>query len=184
MPTTRKPARQLSYPRLRSLWATSHPCFPARKRRSLSPSSPSVPLPPGLEPHPEGAAPDYSAKRVCQLVWLSARTISIRGDSCKLAPRFIGPFPIMKIINPVMVWLKLPTAMRIHPIFHVSQIKPCTTSSLQLPGGPPTPPRIISGAPALTCGACSMFSVKAVASSTLSTGRVMGRRNVHRFYLG
>lgn len=42
MPTTRKPARQLSYPRLRSLWATRHPCFPARKRRSLSPLSSTI----------------------------------------------------------------------------------------------------------------------------------------------
>ena len=66
------------------------------------------------------------------LVWLATKKIPIWGEARKLAPRFIGPFPITKKINPITICLKLPTSMRIHPVFHVSQVKP-HTSPLQPP---------------------------------------------------
>ncbi|KAI3351468.1 hypothetical protein L3Q82_020314, partial [Scortum barcoo] len=73
----------------------------------------------------------------------------LRVESKKLAPKFIGPFLIQRIINPVAIRLKLPRSMRVHPTFHVSRIKPVCESPLCPPTPPPPPPRIIDGGPAL-----------------------------------
>uniref|UniRef100_A0A8C7WS78 Chromo domain-containing protein n=1 Tax=Oryzias sinensis TaxID=183150 RepID=A0A8C7WS78_9TELE len=93
------------------------------------------------------AAPNYQPG---QKVWLSSKNIPLQVTSRKLAPRYIGPYIIDDIINPSCVKLRLPAALKIHPSFHVSQIKPFQESSLCPPSASPPPARLIDGAPAFT----------------------------------
>ncbi|XP_057184954.1 uncharacterized protein LOC130551393 isoform X2 [Triplophysa rosa] len=96
------------------------------------------------------SAPAY----VCgQQVWLSSKDLPLRVPSHKLAPRFIGPFRIAKVVNPVTVRLKLPPTLgRVHPVYHVSRVKPVVTSHLNPASSRPTPPppRLVDDIPAYT----------------------------------
>jgi hypothetical protein len=48
------------------------------------------------------------------------------GVKGKLAPRYIGPFPILERCGPVAYRLQLPeTLSMVHNVFHVSQFKKC-----------------------------------------------------------
>lgn len=68
--------------------------------------------------------------QVGQSVWLSTRDLPLKISCQKLAPRFVGPFPISWVLNPVAVWLKLPRVLRLHPTFHASRLKPVWACSL------------------------------------------------------
>uniref|UniRef100_A0A3B3H296 Gypsy retrotransposon integrase-like protein 1 n=1 Tax=Oryzias latipes TaxID=8090 RepID=A0A3B3H296_ORYLA len=92
-------------------------------------------------------APTY---RPGQKVWLSTKDLNLHVPSRKLAPRFVGPFPVSKVINPAAVRLRLPRSLRVHPTFHVSKVKPVVDSSLMPPSEPPPPPRMVGGGPVYT----------------------------------
>jgi hypothetical protein len=55
----------------------------------------------------------------------------MKGVTCfgvrgKLAPRYIGSFPILEQCGPVAYRLQLPkTLFAVHNVFHVSQLKKC-----------------------------------------------------------
>eukprot|EP00064_Thunnus_orientalis_P006182 superscaffoldBa00000633_g6198 len=94
--------------------------------------------------------PDYSPG---QKVWLLSKDIPLRVESKKLSPRYVGPFEIHSVINPCAVHLKLPPSLRIHPTFHVSQLKPVSFSPLSPPAPAPPPPgsyQLIDDHPAYT----------------------------------
>ena len=87
-------------------------------------------------------APEY---RPGQMVYLKAKNLPVPGTSKKLAPRFVGPFPIDCLVNPVSVKLSLPPSMHVHPVFHVSQIKPALESPHSPPDSAPPPPPLVLG---------------------------------------
>ena len=89
-------------------------------------------------------APAY---QVGHRVWLSTRDLPLEVECRKLAPRFVGPFLIARIINPEVVRLWLPRSIRIHPTFHLSRIKPVQESPLVPPMPPPPPPQLVDGGP-------------------------------------
>ncbi len=52
----------------------------------------------------------------------------------KLAPKFIGPFSISRVISDVAYELTLPDTMsRVHPVFHISKLKPYRDGSASFP---------------------------------------------------
>nr|XP_061811147.1 phospholipid-transporting ATPase ABCA1-like [Nerophis lumbriciformis] len=93
------------------------------------------------------AAPAY---QVGQKVWLSSQDLPLQVESRKLAPRFIGPFPIEIISSLSAVRLKLPNSMKLHPTFHVSKLKPVHESPLVLNAAPPPPRHLVDGGPVYT----------------------------------
>ena len=74
-------------------------------------------------------------------VWLLAKDLPLRTASRKLAPRYVGPYLVERILNPMAVRLTLPPSLNIHPVFHVSQLKPVSVSALSPPVSAPPPPR-------------------------------------------
>jgi hypothetical protein len=58
-------------------------------------------------------------------VRLSTANLSLPSSiSRKLTARYVGPFLVERVVNPVAYKLKLPASLKIHPVFHVSMLQP------------------------------------------------------------
>ncbi|KAK3530815.1 hypothetical protein QTP70_002849 [Hemibagrus guttatus] len=91
----------------------------------------------------------HPSYQVGQRVWLSTRNLRLKLPCLKLSPKFIGPFEIVRQVNPVAYRLRLPAVYRICPTFHVSLLKPVHPSAGEVPdGGEPPPPLDVEGSPA------------------------------------
>uniref|UniRef100_A0A803K5R9 Gypsy retrotransposon integrase-like protein 1 n=1 Tax=Xenopus tropicalis TaxID=8364 RepID=A0A803K5R9_XENTR len=98
------------------------------------------------------------------LVWLSTRNLRLSCPSKKLGQRFMGPFPILEQINSVTFKLKLPTNLRIHPVFHVSLLKKVVEN--------PFPGRIGAPPEPVTVQGVEEFEVQAILDSRYRRGRL------------
>lgn len=85
--------------------------------------------------------------KIGEEVWLSAINLKLSCPSQKLGPKFIGPFKIKKMINPVAFELALPSSYKIHPVFHASLLKPTVPSPFPEREELPPPPVLVEGKP-------------------------------------
>ncbi|KAK3573127.1 hypothetical protein QTP86_014131 [Hemibagrus guttatus] len=90
----------------------------------------------------------HPSYQVGQRMWLSNRNLRLKLPCQKLSPKFIGPFEIIRQVNPVAYRLRLSALYRICPTFHVSLLKPAHPSAGEpVAGEDPLPPLDIEGSP-------------------------------------
>ena len=122
---------QANMRRCRRIWKCARRAlFSARERARRSADRRRVP------------APTY---RPGDRVWLRSRDIKLPVKNKKFAPRFVGPYSVETVVNPAAVRLTLPASLKIHPVFHVSQVKPVSNSVLSAPLPVPPDPTVLQG---------------------------------------
>lgn len=105
---------------------------------------------------------------VGQQVLLSTANIRFKGPGKKkLAPKWIGPYPVAELVGPAAVRLDLPQTMKIHPVFHVSLVKPFKSDG----SIPPPDALTVDGDPALTVEAIRSHRDESVRGGTGKTRR-------------
>lgn len=78
------------------------------------------------------------------LVWLSTKNLRVQRPSWKLLPRFVGPFHVSASVGSHAYRLDLPRKYsRVHPVFHVSSLRPAATDPLDGQKLPAPVPEII-----------------------------------------
>ena len=83
--------------------------------------------------------------KVGDLVFLNRKNIKTTRPSVKLDDKFFGPFKIIQQINDVAFKLNLPKTLKIHPVFHVSLLKPKDPNNISIPTPPAPDPITVDG---------------------------------------
>ena len=77
---------------------------------------------------------------------MDASHIKTSRPAKKLDDKRFGPFPVERIISPTAIHLSLPPTWKIHPVFHVSKLRPFKEDRLLHPDAyTRPPPDIIDG---------------------------------------
>ena len=66
-------------------------------------------------------------------VWLEGKNLHLPFQATKLAPKWYGPFKIIKEISPVAFQLELPLSWKIHDVFHASLLLPYSQTTAHRP---------------------------------------------------
>jgi hypothetical protein len=103
-------------------------------------------------------------------VLLSSRNIQLQHPS-KLNPKFLGPFPILKLVGLNAAQLQLPEDWHIHPVFHVSLLRPFKHDASQPVSQSPLP-KVIDGTP--------YYTVESILSHRIRTHH---RKKVHEYLI-
>jgi hypothetical protein len=69
-------------------------------------------------------------------VLLSTANIRNQDRAPKLVAKYIGPFTVCRVVSDVAYELKLPTTMKIHPVFHISKLKAYVDGEKEFPTRP------------------------------------------------
>ena len=106
------------------------------------------------------------------MVLLSTKNLNFKTGVKKLHPKYIGPFKIEKKIGRFgnACKLALPNTYRIHPVFHVSLLRPFTPGASNIPV--PPEPEIVDGVP--------FYSAEKILSHRV---RKSGKRKIHEYLI-
>ena len=67
--------------------------------------------------------------KVLLFIWNINNPVDQNRPTKKLTPRFAGPYIVSKVISIITYKLNLPSIMKIHPVFHMSLLKPYNPAS-------------------------------------------------------
>jgi hypothetical protein len=82
---------------------------------------------------------EFEVHKVGDKVLLSTKYPNVKHSETnrKLLPKWIGPFEVVQIVEPVEYELKMNPGWQVHPIFHVSLLEPYRESGrVQFPPAP------------------------------------------------
>ena len=86
--------------------------------------------------------------KVGNQVYVKAKYFRSTRPSKKLSEKNLGPYPIIAQVGTLSFTIRLPDSMRaVHPVFHVSQLKPATSNTILNWSQSPPPPVKVDGKP-------------------------------------
>ena len=86
--------------------------------------------------------------KVGDQVFVKAKYFCSTQPSKKLSEKNLGPYPIIAQVGSLSFTIRLPDSMcAVHPVFHVSQLKPATPNVIPNHVQPPPPPIKVHGEP-------------------------------------
>jgi hypothetical protein len=84
---------------------------------------------------------------VGDMVYISTKTVTARIEIAKFKVRWIGPYAVLEVGNPVAYKINIPYEMvanNVFPVYHVSKLKKAKTSQFQQPPQPtPLPAEVL-----------------------------------------